>query len=157
MENSNMRRFLVSIVLPPLAAAFVAMALKAQTHAAHSKKAADSTQFQHFTPPAWKSVEIGNFYLHRKDYPGALSRFEEATHTDPDYAPAYLGLGKVCEKLGQKQEALTFYQKYLDELPSEKQAREAADVHKAIRLLEGELGLKERSSLSPAKSRAEKR
>jgi tetratricopeptide (TPR) repeat protein len=157
MENSNMRRFLVSIVLPPLAAAFLAMALNAQSHAAHPKHANDSGQFQYITPPAWKSVEIGNFYLRRKDYPGALSRFEEATHTDPDYAPAYLGLGKVYEKMGRKPEALTFYQKYLDELPSEKQAREATDVHKAIRRLEGELGLKERSSLSPAKSRAERR
>jgi tetratricopeptide (TPR) repeat protein len=96
-------------------------------------------------PPAYvpqgapKCVEIGNFYLRRKDYKGALSRFKEAVETDPMYAPGYLGLGKVYEKLGEKRKALEAYHKYLDELPSEKQADQARDVHKAIEQLEHEL------------------
>src|SRR5579864_1937065 len=87
-------------------------------------------------PSASKSVEIGNFYLRRKRYNAALSRFQEAAVTDPNYAPAYLGLGKVYEKIGLKEKALNAYHKYLDELPSEKQADEATDVHKAIDRLE---------------------
>jgi tetratricopeptide (TPR) repeat protein len=87
-------------------------------------------------PSASKSVEIGNYYLRRKRYNAALSRFQEATATDPYYAPAYLGLGKVYEKIGLKEKALSAYHKYLDELPSEKQADEAAEVHKAIDRLE---------------------
>ncbi len=41
-------------------------------------------------PPAWKSVEVGNFYLKLKKLKGALSRFQEAVKTDPHYAPARL-------------------------------------------------------------------
>jgi tetratricopeptide (TPR) repeat protein len=92
------------------------------------------------TPSPSKSVEVGNFYLRRKNYRGALSRFEEAISTDPDYAPGYLGLGKVCEKLDLKQRALTAYQRYLDLLPSDRDAEEAKDVHQAINRLEHELG-----------------
>lgn len=86
-----------------------------------------------------KCVEIGNFYLRRKDYKGALSRFKEAVKTDSMYAPGYLGLGKVYEKIGEKRKALAAYRKYLDELPSEKQADEAKNVHKTIDRLEQEL------------------
>lgn len=86
-----------------------------------------------FTPPGpAKSVEVGNFYLRRKDYKGALSRFEEAVQTDPNYAPAYLGLGKVYEKTGATQKALDAYQKYLDLLPSDKDAQDAKEVHRAM-------------------------
>lgn len=77
-------------------------------------------------------MEVGNFYLRRKDYKGALSRFEEAVQTDPNYAPAYLGLGKVYEKTGARQKALDAYQKYLDLLPSDKDAEDAKEVHRAI-------------------------
>jgi tetratricopeptide (TPR) repeat protein len=90
-------------------------------------------------PAASKSVEIGNFYLRRKRYNAALSRFQEAAATDPYYAPAYLGLGKAYEKIGLKQKALDAYHKYLDKLPSEKQAVEARDAHKAIDRLQHDL------------------
>src|SRR5689334_19446349 len=74
-----------------------------------------------YVPPgAVKSVEIGNFYLRRRQYNGALSRFKEAVEENSTYAPAYLGLGKVYEHLGLKQKALDAYQQYLDALPSEK-------------------------------------
>ena len=87
----------------------------------------------HYTPPGpVKSVEVGNYYLRRKDYKGALSRFEEAVQTDPNYAPAYLGIGKVYEKTGVTQKALDAYQKYLDLLPSDKDAQDAKEVHRAI-------------------------
>lgn len=91
-------------------------------------------------PSASKSVEIANYYLKRKKYSAALSRYKEAARTDPAYAPAYLGLGKVYEKIGLKQKALESYWRYLDELPSSKQAEEAKEVHDAIARLEQELG-----------------
>ena len=50
----------------------------------------------HYVPPSAKeSVEIGDFYFRRKKYSGALSRYEEAARDDPDYAPAYFGMGKA--------------------------------------------------------------
>jgi tetratricopeptide (TPR) repeat protein len=97
-------------------------------------------------PAAWKSVEIGNFYLKRKDYPGALSRFQEAVKTDPHYPGGYLGLGKVYDKLGFKGKALDAYRKYLDLLPSTKDALEAKDVQRAVARLEQGLAPKSKSS-----------
>ena len=82
-----------------------------------------------------KCTEIGNFYLKRKNYRAAISRFQEAADTDPNYAPAYLGLGKAYEKLGQNQKALESYRKYLDMLPSDKDADSARDVQRAIEQL----------------------
>ena len=90
-------------------------------------------------PPARKSVEIGNYYLKKKKYNAALSRFQEAVSVDPYYAPAYLGLGRVYEKIGLKQKALGAYRKYLDALPSAKEAEEAKEVHRAIERLERQL------------------
>ena len=89
-------------------------------------------------PSAWKSVEIGNFYLKKKDFPGALSRYQEAVKTDPHYPGGYLGLGKVYEKLGFNEKTLKAYRKYLDLLPSTKDALEAKDVQRAVARLEKE-------------------
>ena len=101
---------------------------------------------RYYPPGAAKCVEIGNFYMRRGNYRGALSRFEEARDTDPDYAPAYLGLGKVYEKLGLKQKSLDAYRKYLDELPSDEEAMEARGAQRAIARLEKELRASSRSS-----------
>ena len=88
------------------------------------------------TNSASKSVTVGDYYLKKKKYNAALSRYQEAVNTDPHYPPAYLGLGRVYEKIGLKQKALQAYQKYLDALPSEKEADEAKQVHRAIDRLE---------------------
>jgi len=103
-----------------------------------SREPPDETR-PYFPPPAWKSVEIGNFYLKRNRLRGALSRYKEAVTADPHYAPAYLGLGRVYEKLGLRQKALEAYRRYLDELPSTKDALEAKDVQKAVTRLEKQL------------------
>lgn len=92
-----------------------------------------------YHPSAKASVEIGNFYLRRKDYRGALSRFKEALKTNSDYAPAYLGLGKAYDKMGFKQDALADYQKYLDNLDSERQADHARRVQRAMNRLKQEI------------------
>ena len=91
------------------------------------------------SPSALKSVEIGDYYLRRKKFNAALSRFQEALKTDPHYAPAYRELGKVYEGMGQPQKAVDAYRKYLDELPSAQDAREDKRIHKAIARLEKEL------------------
>jgi tetratricopeptide (TPR) repeat protein len=95
--------------------------------------------WKYVNPGPAKSVEIGNYYLRKKKLAAALSRFREAVKTDPHYAPAYLGLGKVYERMRLKQKALEAYQRYLDELPSLKDAQEARDVHEAIARLQKEV------------------
>lgn len=100
----------------------------------------DASSRQGYVPPsASQSVQIGNFYLRRKHLKAALSRYQEAVKSDPHYAPAYEGLGRVYERIGLPQKALVAYRKYLDELPSEKDAREAKPAHKAIARLQRQL------------------
>ena len=132
-----MRKLLAALLLGIVALMSRPISLPVQ-HMAQDDGELESSY--HYVPPsARQSVEIGNFYLGRKDYRGALSRFEEGARDDPYYAPAYLGMGKVYEKTGRKRKALDAYLKYLDTLPSQKQADEAKDVHKAIRRLERQL------------------
>ena len=57
--------------------------------------------WKYVSPGPAKCVEAGNVYLHRGALAGALSRFQEALKDDPHYAPAYLGLGKVYERMKQ--------------------------------------------------------
>ncbi|PYU95961.1 MAG: hypothetical protein DMG25_02970, partial [Acidobacteria bacterium] len=97
--------------------------VRAQDKPAPTAAADTDEQTKPYVPPsARKSVEVGNYYLRKKKYNAALSRYQEAVETDPYNPTGYLGLGRVYEKIGLKQKALASYQKYLDELPSEKQA-----------------------------------
>jgi len=107
------------------------------------------------TPPAWKSVEIGDFYLRRKKYRAALSRYQEAAKTDPYNPQAYLGMGRVYDRLGLKQKALENYRKYLDLLPSAKDAEEAREVQKAIVRLERQMKPAKQRSSPPASPAAD--
>ena len=94
------------------------------------------------SPGPAKCVEIGNVYLKKGDIKGALSRFQEAVKDNPHYAPAYLGLGKVYERMKEKPKALEAYQRYLVELPSAKDAAEAKDAQRAVARLQKEVGPK---------------
>jgi tetratricopeptide (TPR) repeat protein len=95
--------------------------------------------WNYVSPGPAKCVEAGNVYLHRGALQGALSRFQEALKDNPHYAPAYLGLGKVYERMKQKQKALDAYQQYLDELPSAKEAAEAREAQRAVERLRKQL------------------
>jgi tetratricopeptide (TPR) repeat protein len=92
------------------------------------------------SPGPAKCVEIGNLYLHQGNLKGALSRFQEAVADNPHYAPAYLGLGKVYERMKEKQKALEAYERYLNELPSAKAAADARDAQRAVVRLQKQLG-----------------
>jgi tetratricopeptide (TPR) repeat protein len=132
MRLAVMATFALAIILG-LATPFV--------HPQQGKKpsAAESEAEPYISPPAWKSVEIGDFYLKRRKFRAALSRYQEALTTDPYYARGYLGLGKVYDRLGLSQKALEAYRKYLDLLPSTKDAAAAKEVHKAMARLERQL------------------
>ncbi len=151
-----MRGILTVFLLSAIGLAGLPIRLFAQNSAPAPDELEDS--FHYVPPSARQSVEIGNFYFRRKDYPGALSRYEEAARDDPYYAPAYLGMGKVYEKTGKNREALDTYEKYLDVLPSQKQADEAKGVHNAIRRLRRKLKQEaKRSHSATGKSEANKK
>lgn len=137
VENFNMRRLLTILLLGGFLLPFLPVAILAQGVFPDYGRRQQSFNFPPASPR--KCVEIGNFYLRRKDYRGALSRYKQAARENHYYAPAYLGLGKVYEKTGKKHRALDAYRKYLAMLPSERQANRATGVHKAIRRLEKEL------------------
>ncbi|HET7214152.1 MAG TPA: tetratricopeptide repeat protein [Terriglobia bacterium] len=141
-----MRAILIGLLLGAVALMSQPVSLSAQ-HMTQDDGELESSP-QYVPPSAKESVEIGDFYFHRKDYRGALSRYEEAAKDDPYYAPAYLGLGKVYEKTGKKHEALSAYEKYLNVLPSQKQADEAKDVHKTIRRLQRQLAREQKRQMA---------
>ena len=91
-----MRTFFAALLLGVIALMSLPVPLPAQ-HMAQDDGELERS-FHYVPPSARQSVEVGNFYFRRKDYRGALSRFEEAARDDPYYAPAYLGLGKVYER-----------------------------------------------------------
>jgi len=99
----------------------------------------EEPEHRHNPQPAWKSVEIGDYYVIKKAYRAALSRYQEAMQVDPYYPQTYLGMGRVYDGLGLRQKALENYNKYLDLLPSAKDAEEAHEVHKAVARLERKL------------------
>jgi tetratricopeptide (TPR) repeat protein len=71
---------------------------------------------------AERDVRIGNYYFKRKNYPAALSRFQEATKWNPNMADAYLHIGETAEKMKDKATAKQAYQKYLELAPDSKEA-----------------------------------
>lgn len=135
----RMGRIPVWIILALLAAGPEGPLASAQQPPGPPPREPDEDVKPYSPPPAWKSVEIGDYYFRRKKYNAALGRYQEAATTDPHYPRAYLGLGRVYEKIGLKQKALVSYQRYLDELPSTQEALEAKDVQKAVTRLEKEL------------------
>lgn len=138
MVWSMQRRFL-KVALVILAAGGTSVGLRAQVPERMPSPSADP-DWSYTSPGPAKCVEAGNVYLHKGALQGALSRFQEALKDAPDYAPAYLGLGRVYERMKQDRKALDAYQRYLEMLPSAKQAAEAKEVRRAVARLQNELG-----------------
>jgi len=126
-----MHRALKKLTLTALVIIWISSQKCAQVPEKLPKLSSDD-DWNYVSPGPAKCVEAGNVYLHKGALEGALSRFQEALKDNPHYAPAYLGLGKVYERMKQKQKALEAYQRYLDELPSAKDATEARDAKRAI-------------------------
>ncbi len=59
------------------------------------------------------------------DYSEAQKLLETATNALPDFAPAFLGLGLVCEKLGDLDPALAALQVAMEQEPADVAARQA--------------------------------
>lgn len=134
--------------------AFVSGALGGQSSIPPAPPAHESAAqyWKYWRPSPKKSVEVGNFYLKRGDLKAAISRYKQAIKAEPDYAPAYLGLGKAYERLNEAQKSLDAYEKYLAELPSDRAAARAKEVHKAIARLKRQIANSARGNKSgPAK------
>jgi len=71
---------------------------------------------------AAKELKVGEFYLRKKSYKAASTRFLEATRWDPSSAEAFLKLGEAREKLNDADGAKEAYRKYLELSPDTKTA-----------------------------------
>lgn len=86
----------------------------------------DVTEMHVWNPhKAEKDIEVGEFYLKRKNYRAAEDRFREALTYKPGDAVATYRLAETLEDQGKYAEARTSYQDYLKILPEGKFASEA--------------------------------
>jgi tetratricopeptide (TPR) repeat protein len=78
----------------------------------------DVEEFHPWDPHrALKDIEVGDFYLKRKNYRAALDRYQEALLYKPGDAIAHLRMGQCYEKLDQPEQAAKHYGEYLKILP----------------------------------------
>jgi tetratricopeptide (TPR) repeat protein len=77
----------------------------------------DARQYPFDPHKAIKDIEVGEFYLKRKNYRAALDRFTEALNYKPNDAIATFRLAQTLEKLDLSSQAYQTYKKYLEILP----------------------------------------
>ena len=81
-----------------------------------------------------KSIEVGDYYFHQKNYRAAESRYREALEWKPGDAVATYKLGEVMEKIGNLVQARQNYQAYLKILPDGPLAKDAKKALSRIEL-----------------------
>lgn len=72
-----------------------------------------------------RNLKIGNFYFSKKDYHGALGRYEDATKFNPNSAEAFLKVGQTEEKLHHPDKAKIAFKKVAELAPDTKAGKEA--------------------------------
>ena len=102
------------------------------SESSHDDEAAtsDVQEFHPWDPhKAAKDIEVGDFYLKRKNYRAAEERYRDALLWKPNDAIATYRLGETTEHQGKLDEAREHYEGYLKILPEGPLAQEA---HKAL-------------------------
>jgi tetratricopeptide (TPR) repeat protein len=79
-----------------------------------------------------KDTEVGRFYLTTGNLQGALTRFQDASASDPTNIDAIFGLAEAQRMLGKKADAVREYQMYLDIVPNGPRAKEAIKALKTL-------------------------
>ena len=74
---------------------------------------------------AAEDESVGEYYLDRKDWKAALSRFQSALVLDPDNPDVYWGLAEADRHLGNFADARANYQKVMDYDQGSRHAKEA--------------------------------
>jgi Flp pilus assembly protein TadD len=87
----------------------------------------DDKSTEHKETPS-EDIDVGKYYIERKNWKAAKSRFESAMVLSPEDPEVYWGLAESSRGLGQFAEARTYYKKLLDydpDGPHGKAARKA--------------------------------
>ena len=94
----------------------------------------DVTEFHQWDPhKAQKSVEVGDFYLKRKNYSAAIDRYREALQYKPNDAMATFRLAQALEQDQKSEDARKEYANYLKILPHGPNAPEARKALERLR------------------------
>ena len=94
----------------------------------------DVTEFHQWDPhKAQKSVEVGDFYLKRKNYAAAIDRYREALQYKPNDAIATFHLAQALEQDQKFDDARKEYSNYLKILPHGPSAPEARKALERLR------------------------
>jgi Tetratricopeptide repeat len=72
-----------------------------------------------------EDVNVGGYYLDKKNWRAALSRFESAMILDPENPDVYWGLAEAERHLGALADARSHYQKVVDYDPDSKHGKDA--------------------------------
>jgi hypothetical protein len=86
---------------------------------------------------ASKDIEVGGYYLDRKNWKAALSRFESALVLDPENPDVYWGLAEADRHLGNLADARTNYQKVAEYDPDSRHGKEAIKALKEPEIAHG--------------------
>lgn len=78
-------------------------------------------------------VGRGLSHLEMSQAARALEAFERALQLNSRYGPAIMGAAEACRSLGRKEEALVFYQRYLEVLPNTAEANVARKAVAALK------------------------
>jgi tetratricopeptide (TPR) repeat protein len=74
---------------------------------------------------AAEDINVGGYYLDKKNWKAALSRFESAMVLDPENPEVYWGLAEADRHLGDLTKARAYYQQVVDYDPDSKHGKEA--------------------------------
>jgi tetratricopeptide (TPR) repeat protein len=86
----------------------------------------DVQEFHPWNPyKANKDIQVGDFYFKRKNYKGALGRYQDALYYKQNDAVATFRMGECEKKLGNKAEAKKYFEEYLKILPEGPLAKDA--------------------------------
>jgi len=83
------------------------------------------TEEQKKSKQAAEDLEVGYFYMNKKNYRAAESRLQEAAELKPDAAAAWVGLAQAQQKLGKDDAARQSYEEYLNLNPDSAGAEQA--------------------------------
>jgi Tfp pilus assembly protein PilF len=78
-----------------------------------------------FHETAANDIDVGNFELQRKNWKGALSRFQSAMVMDPENPEAFFGMAEAARHLGDFANARSYYLKVVDYDPDSHHGKEA--------------------------------
>jgi tetratricopeptide (TPR) repeat protein len=100
-------------------------ALIRDTGVAEGKIESEVAKKKEFNPLlAEQNLKIGDFYLKKKNYAGAIERYRDALEYQPNLVAAYDALGRVYEKKGDTEKALLVYRDFLNKYPESPKAVE---------------------------------